>query len=108
MVKSKAHTRKAGVSPREEVIFREEEVLPLSDCDRDRFLDLLNNPPPPSPALKRAKCSKPRTSAGKTTNRHVGVPTFAENKAGRLTTLFANVTTLSVNCPRTSVCAHIK
>jgi uncharacterized protein (DUF1778 family) len=35
--------------------FREEAVLLLSDHDRDRFLNLLNNPPPPSPALKRAK-----------------------------------------------------
>jgi hypothetical protein len=42
-------------------------------------------------------CSKPRTSADKTTNKQVGVHTFAENKGCRLTTLFANVTTLSEN-----------
>src|SRR5208337_165640 len=43
-----------------------------------------------------SNCSKPQTSAGKTTNRR-----------GRVTTLTANVPTLFVNCPRTSVCAHI-
>ena len=31
--------------------FREEAVATLSDRDRDRFLDLLDNPPEPTPSL---------------------------------------------------------
>jgi uncharacterized protein (DUF1778 family) len=46
--------RKAVVIPQDEVRFLEESSLPLSDRDRDRFLDLLDNPPAPNAALKRA------------------------------------------------------
>ena len=43
------------------VRFYEETATPLSDRDRDRFLDLLDNPPGPNEALKRAaqKHAKP-------------------------------------------------
>ncbi len=37
--------RKAVVIPEDEVRFYEETATPLSDRDRDRFLDLLDNPP---------------------------------------------------------------
>lgn len=46
--------RKAVVIPEDEVRFYEETAAPLSDRDRDRFLDLLDNPPAANAALKRA------------------------------------------------------
>ena len=47
--------RKAAVViPEDEVRFYEESAAPLSDRDRDRFLDLLENPPAPNAALKLA------------------------------------------------------
>jgi hypothetical protein len=46
--------RKARVIPEDEMRFSEEERSPLSDRDRDRFLDLLDNPPKPTAALRRA------------------------------------------------------
>lgn len=46
--------RKAVVIPEDEVRFYEETAAPLSDCDRDRFLDLMDNPPEANAALKRA------------------------------------------------------
>lgn len=46
--------RKAQVIPEDEVVFREETVLKLSDRDRDRFLELLDRPPRPNAALRRA------------------------------------------------------
>jgi hypothetical protein len=46
--------RKAVVIPEDEVRFYEESTTPLTDADRDQFLHLLDNPPEPSPALKRA------------------------------------------------------
>ncbi len=46
--------RKAVVIPEDEVRFYEETARPLSDRDRDRFLDLLDNPPAANEALKRA------------------------------------------------------
>jgi hypothetical protein len=53
--------RKAVVIPEDEVHFYEETATPLSNRDRDRFLDLLDNPPEPNAALKRAmdKHAKP-------------------------------------------------
>jgi hypothetical protein len=46
--------RKAVVIPEDEVRFSEESARPLSDRDRDRFLDLLDHPPAANAALKRA------------------------------------------------------
>lgn len=46
--------RKAIVIPEDEVRFYEESAVKLSDRDRDRFLDLLDNPPPATDALRRA------------------------------------------------------
>lgn len=46
--------RKAVVIPEDEVRFYEETATPLSDRDRDRFLDLLDNPPEANAALKCA------------------------------------------------------
>jgi uncharacterized protein (DUF1778 family) len=46
--------RKARVIPEDEIRFREESPLVLSDRDRDRFLDLLDNPPKPNAALRKA------------------------------------------------------
>lgn len=50
---SEVRIRKARVIPEDEVRFLEESVTPLSDRDRDRFLEILNNPAPPNAALKR-------------------------------------------------------
>lgn len=46
--------RKAQVIPEDEIRFAEELSTPLSDRDRDRFLSLLDNPPPATPILKKA------------------------------------------------------
>lgn len=46
--------RKAVVIPEDEVRFYEESASPLSDRDRDRFLELLDNPPVANANLKRA------------------------------------------------------
>ncbi len=46
--------RKAVVIPEDEMRFYEESATPLSDRDRDRFLDLLDHPPAANAALKRA------------------------------------------------------
>lgn len=46
--------RKAEVTPKEDVTFMEETRLPLSDRDRDLLLSLLENPPEPNEALKKA------------------------------------------------------
>jgi hypothetical protein len=46
--------RKAKVVPEDEMPFWEESLPPLSDRDRDLFLALLDNPPPPNKALRRA------------------------------------------------------
>lgn len=46
--------RKALVIPEDEVRFYEETAAPLTDCDRDRFLELLDHPPAANAALKRA------------------------------------------------------
>ena len=53
--------RKAVVIPEDEIRFYEETARPLTDRDRDRFLDLLDNPPAANAALKRAieKHAKP-------------------------------------------------
>lgn len=46
--------RKARVIPEEEVRFAEETRTPPSDRDRDLFLEMLENPPEPTEALRRA------------------------------------------------------
>lgn len=46
--------RKAVVIPADEMHFVEEASAPLSDQDRDIFLALLDNPPPPNEAFKKA------------------------------------------------------
>lgn len=45
--------RKARVIPEDDLPFIEETMAPLSDRDRDVFLALLDNPPPPNDALRR-------------------------------------------------------
>ena len=45
--------RKARVIPEDDLPFLEEAMAPLSDRDRDVFLALLDNPPPPNDALRR-------------------------------------------------------
>jgi hypothetical protein len=54
------HIRKAIVIPEDEVRFYEETAAPLSDRDRDHFLDLLDNPPKANPALHRAAAKHAR------------------------------------------------
>jgi hypothetical protein len=46
--------RKARVIPEDEVRFAEEMRPPLSPRDYDRLIDLLDNPPEPTEALRRA------------------------------------------------------
>lgn len=46
--------RKAQVIPEDEIRFYEERVAPLSDRDRDAFLALLDHPPKPNKAFRRA------------------------------------------------------
>jgi uncharacterized protein (DUF1778 family) len=46
--------RKARVIPEDEIRFREETTLVLSNRDRDRFLDVLDNSPKPNAALRKA------------------------------------------------------
>ena len=46
--------RKALVVPEADMRFVEEAVSPLSDRDRDRFLDLLDHPPQANAALRNA------------------------------------------------------
>ncbi len=48
------HIRRVGAVAEDELPFEEELPWLLSDRDRDRFLELLANPPAPSPALKKA------------------------------------------------------
>lgn len=52
--------RKARVVPEDEVRFREEAPLVLSDRDRDRFLKALDRPPRPNAALRRAAARRPK------------------------------------------------
>ena len=45
--------RKGGDIPENDLPFIEESMAPLSDRDREVFLALLDNPPPPNEALRR-------------------------------------------------------
>lgn len=60
---SELRIRKARVIPEDEVVFAEEARKPLSDRDRDLFLQLLANPPKANNALK-ALMGKPRVRRG--------------------------------------------
>ena len=51
---SELRVRRAKVVAEDDLPFEEESAIVLSDRDRDRFLELLANPPAPSPALKKA------------------------------------------------------
>jgi hypothetical protein len=46
--------RKARIVPEDEVRFREESPTVLSKRDWERFLDLLDHPPPPNDYLRQA------------------------------------------------------
>jgi hypothetical protein len=46
--------RRAKVVAEDELPFAEESAAPLSNRDRDRFLSLIENPPSPTSALKKA------------------------------------------------------
>ncbi len=46
--------RKAVIIPEDELAFFEQSAAPLSDRDRDLFLAMLDNPPKPTAALKKA------------------------------------------------------
>jgi hypothetical protein len=46
--------RKAAVVPADAMPLLEDQLKPLSDRDRDLFLELLDNPPKPTPALLAA------------------------------------------------------
>lgn len=50
--------RKARVIPEDELRFPEETQIALSDRDRKRFLQALENPPKPNPALRRLMAGK--------------------------------------------------
>lgn len=51
---SEVRIRLAKTVAEEGLPFVEESITRLSDRDRDRFLELLADPPAPTPALKRA------------------------------------------------------
>ena len=46
--------RKARVVPEDELVFPEESPIRLSARDWKRFVEVLDNPPEPNPALKKA------------------------------------------------------
>ncbi len=46
------------IRPEGDLPFIEEAMAPLSDRDRDVFLALLDNPPPPNDALRRLLTSR--------------------------------------------------
>jgi Protein of unknown function (DUF1778) len=55
---SEIRIRKAVVIPQDEIRFTEETPITLSDRDRDVFLNLLDNPPDPNPALRKLMAGK--------------------------------------------------
>jgi len=60
---SEIRIHKARATGRDRPRFPEEEIAPLSDRDRDRFVRLLENPPRPNSALRKAM-SKHRKQHG--------------------------------------------
>ena len=53
--------RKARIVPEDELRFREENSTVLSNEARDRFLQLLDNPPKPNATLRRAVRTQGKT-----------------------------------------------
>jgi uncharacterized protein (DUF1778 family) len=51
---TEVRVRRARVVAENDLQFAEESAAPLSDRDRDRFLEMLARPPAPTRALKRA------------------------------------------------------
>lgn len=51
---TEVRVRRAKVVAEDDLPFTEEAATPLSDRDRDHFLNLLATPPAPPPALKAA------------------------------------------------------
>ena len=51
---TEVRVRRAKVVAEDDLAFAEESTSPLSDRDRDRFLELLAKPPAPNKALKKA------------------------------------------------------
>lgn len=51
---TEVRVRRAKVVAEDDLPFAEESSTPLSDRDRDRFLELLADPPAPTTALKAA------------------------------------------------------
>src|SRR5947209_20403182 len=67
--------RKAHVIPEDDLPFVEEAMAPLSDRDRDVFLALLDNPPPPNDVLRRLLTSGPgHESQGETADGSLFLP----------------------------------
>ena len=56
--------RKAQVIPEDDLRFSEERRAPLSDRDRDLFLDLLANPPAANEALLKAAAETKKRGRG--------------------------------------------
>ena len=52
--KTEVRVRRAKVVAEDDLPFAEESSAPLSDRDRDRFLELLASPPAPTKALKKS------------------------------------------------------
>lgn len=50
---TEVRVRRAKVIAEDELPFSEESAAPLSDRERDQFLELLANPPAPNRALKK-------------------------------------------------------
>lgn len=53
-MKNQTYRRSRKKNNADEQTFAEEVTTPLTDRDRDRFLNLLANPPAPNKALKKA------------------------------------------------------
>jgi hypothetical protein len=54
VAETEVRVRLARMIPVDEIRFVEESTPPLSDCDRDRFLALLDHPPQPNAAVRQA------------------------------------------------------
>lgn len=51
---TEVRVRRAKVVAEDDLPFTEDSIVSLSDRDRDHFLELLANPPVPTPALEKA------------------------------------------------------